>query len=144
MPDDVAMCGRCHCGAVQFEVKLRDGLNKPRRCNCSMCRMRGAVALTAELDGLRILAGEEHLTEYRFNTGVARHFFCARCGIYTHHQRRSNPREYGVNAACLEGVSPFDFAEVPVNDGVHHPSDLPPGERPRLAGVLRFEPTDAT
>ena len=82
----------------------------------------------------------EQLTEYRFNTGVARHYFCARCGIYTHHQRRSNPREYGVNAACLEGVSPFDFREVVVTDGVHHPSDQPPGAPSRAVGVLRFDP----
>jgi len=142
MTDKVAMKGACHCGTVQFEVTLSEGLSNPRRCNCSMCRMRGAVAVTAEVGGLRVLAGEEQLTEYRFNTGVARHFFCSRCGIYTHHRRRSNPNEYGVNVACLEGVSPFDFAEVPVNDGVHHPSDLPPDAPQRLAGVLRFERAD--
>jgi hypothetical protein len=75
---------------------------------------------------------------YQFNTGTAKHYFCARCGIYTHHQRRSNPREYGVNAACLAGVSPFDFPEVIVNDGIHHPSDT---GRSRVAGILRFTPS---
>ena len=135
MPDQDTMKAACHCGSVQFEVTLAEGL-KPRRCNCSMCRMRGAVAVTADLDGVRILSGAEHLTEYRFNTGVARHYFCSRCGIYTHHQRRSNPREFGVNVACLAGVSPFDFAEVPVTDGVHHTSD---GNPVRTVGVLRFE-----
>lgn len=139
MPDQDTMKAACHCGSVQFEVTLAEGL-KPRRCNCSMCRMRGAVAVTADLDGVRILSGAEHLTEYRFNTGVARHYFCSRCGIYTHHQRRSNPREFGVNVACLEGVSPFDFAEVPVTDGVRHTSDQPPGTPARLVGILRFEP----
>lgn len=140
MSNEVTMKGACHCGTVRFEVKLSDGLSSARRCNCSLCRMRGAVAVAAKVGDLRVLAGEAQLSEYRFNTGVARHFFCSRCGIYTHHQRRSNPSEYGVNAACLEGVSPFDFAEVLVNDGVRHPSDLPPGASPRLAGVLRFEP----
>jgi hypothetical protein len=47
---------------------------------------------------------------------------------------------YGVNVACLEGVSPFDFAEVPVMDGVAHPSDT--GGPSRLAGLLRFVPVD--
>ncbi len=129
----------CHCGAVRFEVALSDGLATARRCTCSFCRMRGAVAVSAELDGVRIVSGAEALTEYRFNTGTAKHYFCAVCGIYTHHQRRSNPRQYGVNVACIEGVSPFDFAEVPVNDGVAHPSDAGAGAGPRLAGVLRFE-----
>jgi hypothetical protein len=111
----------CHCGAVRLRVRLGDGLASARRCDCSLCRMRGAVAVTAGLDGVEVLEGAEALTEYRFNMGAARHFFCSRCGIYTHHRRRSNPDEYGVNAACLEGVSPSDFPVVLVNDGVNHP-----------------------
>jgi len=125
----------CHCRSVRFRVRLSDGLNSARRCDCSLCRMRGAVAVTAGLDGVEVLEGADALSEYRFNTGVARHFFCSRCGIYTHHQRRSNPNEYGVNAACLDGVSPFDFAEVLVNDGVNHPNDGGGG----VVGVLRYE-----
>jgi hypothetical protein len=130
--------GACHCGTVRFHVKLTDGLRSARRCDCSFCRMRGAVALTAKLDGLTITAGADGLTLYQFNTGTAKHYFCAKCGIYTHHQRRSNPNELGVNAACLQGISPFDFEDVPVNDGVNHPSDG--GSRPGsgLAGVLKF------
>jgi hypothetical protein len=130
--------GACHCGAVQFSVKLTDGLHTARRCNCSYCRMRGAVAVSADLDGLTVVAGSDSLSTYRFGTMTATHHFCSSCGIYTHHQRRSNPNQYGVNVACLEGMSPFDFEEVPVNDGVNHPSDnnSPAG----LAGVLRFEP----
>ncbi|WP_424942856.1 GFA family protein [Aliiroseovarius crassostreae] len=127
----------CHCGAVQFEVALSDGLNSARRCDCSFCRMRGAVAVSAPLDGVRITKGAENLTLYQFGTGSAKHYFCKTCGIYTHHQRRSNPNEYGVNAACLEGVSPFDFSDVVVNDGVNHPSD----GRSGIAGVLRFTKT---
>jgi hypothetical protein len=69
---------------------------------------------------------------------VAKHYFCRTCGIHTHHQRRSNPEQFGVNVAYIEGVSPFDFPAVPVMDGVAHPSDTVSG--PRLAGVLRFDP----
>ena len=129
--------GVCHCGGVRFRVTLSDGLRTARRCTCSFCRMRGAVAVTAKLGGVTVLEGADLLTEYRFNTGAAKHYFCSRCGIYTHHQRRSNPNEYGVNVACLEGVSPFDFPEVPVYDGVNHPTDNDGWSR--MAGVLRFE-----
>ncbi|MEX3947762.1 GFA family protein [Paraburkholderia sp. EG287B] len=128
--------GQCHCGAVRFVVTLSDGLNSIRRCNCSYCRMRGAVIVAAEMGGIAFLQGEEVLTSYRFNTGAAQHFFCSRCGIATHLQRRSNPNRYGVNVACLDGVSPFDFAEVPVMDGVNHPNDT--GGTARLAGTVRF------
>ena len=128
--------GQCHCGAVRFEVNLTDGLSSVFRCNCSYCRMRGAVIAPFQKGGIRILEGEDKLSRYSFNTHVAQHFFCSRCGIGTHLQRRSDPNLYGVNVACLEGVSPFDFDEVPVTDGLHHPNDT--GEPARHAGVIRF------
>src|SRR5215475_11148338 len=131
----------CHCGTVRFQVKLTDGFNTARRCTCSYCRMRGAVAVSANVGGITFDAGEDALTVYRFNTGTAQHYFCSRCGIYTHHRRRSNPNEYGINAACLEGISPFDFAEVTVVDGVNHPSDrgADVGANSDIVGYLRFD-----
>lgn len=129
----------CHCGAVQFNVRLNDGFASRRRCSCSICRMRGAVAVSVDLDGLEFVKGQACLSIYQFNTNTAKHYFCSTCGIYTHHQRRSNPDQYGVNVACLEGVSPFDFSEVVVTDGVHHPSDTNTGTT--IAGVLRFSKT---
>ena len=113
----------CHCGAVELAVTLSDGLNSKRRCDCSFCRRRGAVAVSAPLDGIRIVRGENALSLYQFNTGSAKHYFCRHCGIYAHHRRRSNPNEYGVNAGALEGVNPRDLDPVPWNDGVNHPSD---------------------
>jgi hypothetical protein len=133
--------GGCHCGAVRFRVRLSDGLRTARRCSCSLCRMRGAVAVSAPLDGLTLLSGDDALATYRFNTNSAEHHFCVRCGIYTHHRRRSNPDQLGINVACLDGVSPFDFAQVPVHDGVNHPSDDPQGAT-RIVGTLSFLPAE--
>ncbi|MET1079658.1 MAG: GFA family protein [Pseudomonas sp.] len=130
--------GSCHCGTVRFSVRLSDGLHTARRCDCSYCRMRGAVAVSAQVADLQVTAGAEALSLYQFNTRTAKHYFCSICGIYTHHQRRSNPQQYGVNVACLEDISPFDFEEVPVSDGVAHPSDH--AGRDAIIGVLRFTP----
>lgn len=116
----------CHCGGVEYELDLPNGLADPRRCNCSICSMRGAIAVSVSLDGLRITKGAELLTLYQFNTMTAKHYFCSRCGIYTHHRRRSNPDQYGVNVACLEGVNPYDLEDVPVMDGINHPCDRQP------------------
>lgn len=127
----------CHCGTVKFRLRLADEFNTIRRCTCSYCRMRGAIAVSAALKDIEFLQGEDNLTLYEFNTRTAKHYFCKTCGIYTHHQRRSNPSQFGINVACIEGISPFDFAEVNVMDGVSHPSDTSSG--PRIAGVLRFE-----
>jgi hypothetical protein len=135
----VTLDGACHCGAVQFTVTLTQGFASARRCTCSICRMRGAIAVTSTPSDFRLTAGEEKLATYRFNTRTAEHHFCSVCGIYTHHKRRSNPNQLGVNVACLQGVSPFDFSEVVVYDGERHPADNAE-HKTYTAGVLRFEP----
>lgn len=113
----------CHCGAVVLELTLPDGVVDPRRCDCSLCRRKGAIVASVPLAGLRVVQGADVLTLYQFNTLAARHYFCSRCGIHTHHQRRSNPEQYGFNLGCLDGVNPFDLGEVPTSDGVNHPAD---------------------
>lgn len=113
----------CHCGAVQLQLTLPNGLEELRRCDCSMCRRRGAIVASITLDNLKVVQGEDKLSLYQFNTITAKHYFCSICGIYTHHQRRSNPKLFGFNVACLEGVNPYALGEVPVNDGVNHPCD---------------------
>lgn len=118
----------CHCGAVHLELSLPDGLVDPRHCTCSMCRRRGAIVASVPLEGLKITSGEEYLTLYQFNTNTARHYFCSNCGIYTHHQRRSNPEEFSFNVGCLEGVeNPFELEPFEVHDGVNHPKDWKAG-----------------
>jgi hypothetical protein len=137
--EPVTLNGSCHCGAVKFETRLTEGFASARRCTCSICRMRGAIAVTSTPDDFRIIEGDDQIATYCFNTMSAEHHFCSKCGIYTHHKRRSNPKELGVNVACLEGVSPFDFAEVVVFDGGRHPADNAE-HKTYVAGRLRFEP----
>ncbi|EJL6393487.1 GFA family protein [Vibrio navarrensis] len=113
----------CHCGKVVLELSLPNGVEKPRRCDCSICRRKGAIVASVKLDGIRIVQGEESLKLYQFNTHTAKHYFCSHCGIYTHHQRRSTPDEYGYNLGCLDGVNPYELGDVPLMDGVNHPAD---------------------
>lgn len=137
MPIDFDMIeahAACHCKSVRLKLRFSNGLHTARRCDCSLCRMRGAVVVSVPLDGLVILQGQDALSLYQFGPRVAEHYFCRQCGIYTHHRRRSNPNEYGVNAACIDGVSPFDFAEVNVMDGQSHPKDGGGG----VSGLLMY------
>ncbi len=126
-PTEIKPChpASCHCGAVVFELDLPEGIVDPRRCDCSLCRRKGAIMASVPLSGIRIIQGEDTLTLYQFNTKIAKHFFCSKCGIYTHHQRRSKSELYGYNVGCLEGVNPFDLGNIPTRDGVRHPSDYP-------------------
>lgn len=43
----------CHCGSVELELYLPNGLESPRRCDCSMCRRRGAIVASVSLDNLK-------------------------------------------------------------------------------------------
>lgn len=109
--------GSCHCGAVEFEVDLDNGWDNIRRCNCSLCRRKGAVMASVPVDKLCVTKGADMLTVYQWNSKTAQHYFCKVCGIYTHHRRRSNPSQFGFNVACMEGVNPFDFKEIALGDG---------------------------
>ena len=109
--------GTCHCKAVEFEVELANGFENLRRCNCSLCSRRGAVMASVPVDKLRIVRGEDKLSLYQWNTMQAKHFFCSVCGIYTHHQRRSNPSEYGFNVACIIGVDISALGPIGVGNG---------------------------
>lgn len=113
----------CHCGAIELQLTLPNGIENPRRCDCSLCKRKGAIVASVALDGIRIVKGAGALKRYQFNTKTAEHFFCVHCGIYTHHLRRSNSNEYGFNVACLDDVNPFDLGHVETYDGVNHPAD---------------------
>lgn len=93
--------GGCHCGRVRFEVKAPSDLQVDE-CNCSICRMCGFLHLIVHREDFRLVSGEGDLSTYRFNTGIARHLFCANCGVKSYYVPRSNPNGYTVNARCLD------------------------------------------
>ena len=113
----------CHCGRVALAIRLKGTLDAARRCDCSYCRRRGTPTASVARADLQIVQGAENLTLYTFGTHTAKHYFCRTCGIYTHHQRRSDPEEYGVNMGCIEGVNPKDYEPIGWHVGVNHPSD---------------------
>ena len=94
--------GGCHCGAVRFEVDAPARLDV-LSCNCSMCdRLGGFLHLIVDRSAFRLLAGEDALTTYTFNTGVAKHTFCGVCGIKSFYTPRSHPDGVSVSARCLD------------------------------------------
>jgi hypothetical protein len=109
--------GGCHCGAVRFEVEATTDL-RVQACNCSICEKTGFLHLIVPQRAFRLLEGTDALTEYRFNTGTARHLFCSRCGVKSFYVPRSNPDGYSVNVRCLDGGHPGHIV-VEAFDGRH-------------------------
>lgn len=106
--------GGCHCGRVRFEVDAPAEI-EVHECNCSICSKLGYLHLIVPKSRFRLRSGEDHLTSYRFITGVAEHLFCSRCGVKSFYVPRSHPDGYSVNARALDAgtverqlVIPFD------------------------------------
>jgi hypothetical protein len=100
--------GGCHCGAVRFEAELPEVV-EAQSCNCSMCRKTGFVHVIVPESRFRLLQGQDRITTYTFNTGVAKHLFCADCGIKSFYRPRSNPDGWSVNARCLDDTDGLDI-----------------------------------
>ena len=97
--------GGCHCGVVRFETELPDSI-EVEDCNCSICRKSGYLHVIVPHKQFRLLTGEDDLTTYTFNSGVAKHRFCCHCGIKSFYIPRSNPDGIDINLNCLDSVPP--------------------------------------
>ncbi len=102
--------GSCHCGAVAFQVAAPDQV-EIEDCNCSICQKSGFLHLIVPKSQFSIIRGEDALSSYTFNTGVAKHYFCKRCGIKPFYVPRSNPDGMDVNLRCLDQI-PADVTIV--------------------------------
>ncbi|KAL8659733.1 MAG: hypothetical protein Q9226_000289 [Calogaya cf. arnoldii] len=101
MTEQVLHKGSCHCQSIKFTILAARDVDLCE-CNCSICAMKGFLGLEIPASSLQSLAGKDNLSEYRFNTGTAKHWFCKTCGICPLYVPRSNPDGYSVNWRCLD------------------------------------------
>ena len=114
----------CHCEKVELEVNIPDeGFKKLMRCNCSLCKKKGAIMTPIPKETLKVVKGEDVLKLYQYHTKVAKHYFCSNCGIYTHHHPRSNPAMTGFNLGCVDEVDVASLKDITLIDGQNHPMD---------------------
>ncbi|MEZ4433080.1 MAG: GFA family protein [bacterium] len=111
--------GGCHCGGVRFTVET--ALTPVIECNCSICKKRGHLLTFVGADAMTLEAGDDTLTDYRFNTGKIAHLFCPTCGVgaYGRGTGRDGKPMYAINVRCLDGVelgglsvTPYDGASM--------------------------------
>ncbi len=111
----VTVKGSCHCQSVKFEI--RSTFPELTTCDCSICQRKNALMIRVHESDFTLLEGKDSLSEYRFHTETARHFFCAICGIYPFHRKRLMPDSYGVNIYCLDNFDSTDIT-IRATDGI--------------------------
>ena len=74
-------------------------------------------------EDFKLIKGKESLKLYQFHSRVAKHYFCINCGIYTHHNPRSNPSMTGINIGCIDEIDSYKLTDIQINDGQNHPLD---------------------
>jgi len=116
-PEQIEYRGGCHCGAIRFVVRAPSEL-EIFDCNCSICALTGYQHLIVQAEDFTLLSGKEALSEYRFNTGTARHLFCRKCGVKSFYVPRSHPDGFSVNLRCLDPGQVDEVSRLPF-DGAH-------------------------
>ncbi len=128
--------GSCHCGAVRFEAELDLGAGASR-CNCTICMKTGTTNVTLKPNAFRLLAGAEHLGEYRVGESPNHRAFCKRCGVQVF-GKGDVPALGGafvsVNVNCLDNVE-LSHLKVGYWDGRHNnwAAGMRPQPWPRLS-----------
>lgn len=121
--------GGCHCARVRFEFMAEENI-LVSECNCSICSKSGYLGLTVPRSRFTLLQGEDCLSTYTFNTGVARHLFCRYCGVKSFYIPRSHPEGYNINVRCVDPgtvknmqVRPFNGQEWEKHSSEFQPLD---------------------
>jgi hypothetical protein len=96
--------GGCHCGAVRYEAQT--DLANVIDCDCSHCAKKGFLLSFIPASQFNLLSGEDHLTEYRFNTKNIAHLTCKICGVQSFGKGKNKAGEetISLNVRCLDDV----------------------------------------
>lgn len=106
---------RCHCGRIRFSFES-EPITTAKRCNCSICRRKGAVMSSKYIPAADFHPHEDmsDLNDYRWGDRDVNHLFCKTCGIYPYHGDAK--MGYRVNLGCVEGLDTFAL-EIGIIDG---------------------------
>jgi hypothetical protein len=109
--------GRCHCGAIQFEVSRTP--ESVTQCNCSICYKKGALHAYYKPAEFRLTTARDRVSTYQWNDYMVEHHHCSVCGVPAYSEMPGfadgkvdydNPK-VSVNARLFED---FDVEALPV------------------------------
>ena len=116
----VIKSGSCHCQKITFEVEIENIFENIYKCDCSLCKKKSIVMKPVATEKFKLLKGKSNLKSYKWNKRIAEHFFCNKCGVYTHHKRRRDPTQVAVNLACIDGIKMPKENQISWVDGSSH------------------------
>jgi Uncharacterized conserved protein len=73
----------CHCGEVEAEINVPDQLIKKIRCNCSICKRKGAIMSIVKNEDFKIIKGKEKLKCINFTQKQLSIFFVSIVVLHT-------------------------------------------------------------
>ena len=107
---DLPLTGGCLCGGVRYEVS--EPLRDAGYCHCTRCQRRTGTASSVSggivPGSLRIVSGEELITEYRPPDGFVK-LFCRLCGSGLWSRHPENPAVLAIRLGTFDrdpGVRP--------------------------------------
>ena len=130
--------GACHCGKVRFEVTA--DIDHVRVCDCSICRVRGALIHRVPAEGVKIHTPLSELTLYQWGSYTGRDYFCPMCGLLPF-RRTSMPTQdevdtgsvpfdgWAVNTRCLKDFDIFDAPQKRIYRSQPDVADILPDTR---------------
>ncbi|KAH7730820.1 centromere protein V-like protein [Aphelenchoides avenae] len=126
----VVHSGSCHCGAVKWSCEAPAEI-EAISCNCSICVKKQNHHFIVAKGNFKLLQGEDNLTTYTFNKGIAQHKFCRICGVQSFYIPRSNPDSVGQDSYAMDELYWMAglFAHIYYNVRVCSSDRLTEGER---------------
>ena len=104
--------GNCHCGALglSFQTALPPAEWSVRACQCSFCRLHGALSTSDPAGRLTFHVKDvDSLQRYRFALKTADFLVCGRCGVYVGAQIETPRGAFGIINALTLAPMPHEL-----------------------------------
>lgn len=81
-PRSAVYTGGCHCGRIEFTVKLSPPVEEGpvTSCECSICHLNGYMMVYPLESNITWIRGKDEMTQYTFGPARIAHTFCNVCG----------------------------------------------------------------